>query len=162
MAQRSREEKPRRGLASADKETRTRVARAGGRAPHAERGLEAATKETRSRVARAGGKAPHAARGLQAAPPETRERVARAGGRAPHEERGLQAASVETRERVAQLGGRASHGGGRTARARQAISYDESAGQCRDRSGRFVECPPELKSASAAEVLEKDWSARRE
>ena len=36
-----------RGLASADKETRERVARAGGEAPHDERGLQAADEETR-------------------------------------------------------------------------------------------------------------------
>ena len=45
-----------RGLASADKETRERVARAGGEAPHDERGLQAADEETRKRVAREGGK----------------------------------------------------------------------------------------------------------
>lgn len=46
-----------RGLASADEETRERVARAGGEAPHDERGLQAADEETRKRVAREGGKA---------------------------------------------------------------------------------------------------------
>ena len=45
-----------RGLASADEETRERVARAGGEAPHDERGLQAADDETRKRVAREGGK----------------------------------------------------------------------------------------------------------
>lgn len=45
-----------RGLASADEETRERVARAGGEAPHDERGLQAADEETRKRVAREGGK----------------------------------------------------------------------------------------------------------
>jgi hypothetical protein len=45
-----------RGLASADEETRERVARAGGEAPHEERGLQAADEETRKRVAREGGK----------------------------------------------------------------------------------------------------------
>ena len=44
------------GLASADKETRERVARKGGEAPHEERGLQAADEETRERVAREGGK----------------------------------------------------------------------------------------------------------
>ena len=44
------------GLASADQETRERVARAGGEAPHDERGLQAADEETRKRVAREGGK----------------------------------------------------------------------------------------------------------
>ena len=48
-----------RGLASADEETRERVARAGGEAPHEERGLQAADEETRERVAREGGKASH-------------------------------------------------------------------------------------------------------
>ena len=45
------------GLASADEETKERVARAGGEAPHDERGLQAADEETRKRVAREGGKA---------------------------------------------------------------------------------------------------------
>jgi hypothetical protein len=46
-----------RGLASADEETRERVARAGGEAPHDERGLQAADEKTKERVAREGGKA---------------------------------------------------------------------------------------------------------
>lgn len=46
-----------RGLASADEETRERVARAGGEAPHDERGLQTSDEETRKRVAREGGKA---------------------------------------------------------------------------------------------------------
>ncbi|MFL6308486.1 MAG: general stress protein [Nitrososphaera sp.] len=45
-----------RGLASADEETKERVARAGGKAPHEERGLQAADEETKERVAREGGK----------------------------------------------------------------------------------------------------------
>ena len=45
-----------RGLASADEETRKRVAREGGKAPHEERGLQAADEDTRERVAREGGK----------------------------------------------------------------------------------------------------------
>ncbi len=45
-----------RSLASADEETRERVARAGGEAPHDERGLQAADEETRKRVAREGDK----------------------------------------------------------------------------------------------------------
>ena len=40
--------------------------------------------ETKERVARAGGEAPHDERGLQAADEETRERVAREGGKASH------------------------------------------------------------------------------
>ncbi|WP_148208234.1 hypothetical protein [Methanosphaerula palustris] len=48
-----------RGLASADPETRARVARMGGYAPHRERGLQAASPETRERVARMGGVASH-------------------------------------------------------------------------------------------------------
>ena len=48
-----------RGLASASDETRTRVAREGGKAPHDERGLQATDDETRARVAREGGKASH-------------------------------------------------------------------------------------------------------
>lgn len=46
-----------RGLASAAGETRVRVAREGGVAPHNIRGLAAASSETRSRVAKAGGEA---------------------------------------------------------------------------------------------------------
>jgi general stress protein YciG len=46
-----------RGLASAPEETRVRVAREGGVAPHNRRGLAAANTETRLRVARAGGDA---------------------------------------------------------------------------------------------------------
>lgn len=49
--------KSKRGLASASEETRLRVAREGGIAPHQRRGLAAASEETRSRVARAGGDA---------------------------------------------------------------------------------------------------------
>ena len=47
----------RRGLASASEETRQRVARKGGIAPHQKRGLAAANPETRMRVAKAGGDA---------------------------------------------------------------------------------------------------------
>ncbi|HKW04464.1 MAG TPA: hypothetical protein VJN71_04110 [Nitrososphaerales archaeon] len=50
-----------RGLASADEETRERVAKAGGEAFHQKRGLQAATAEIREAVARKGG----LARGLQ-------------------------------------------------------------------------------------------------
>ena len=39
------------GLASADEETKERVARAGGSAEQSERGLQAADEETRERVA---------------------------------------------------------------------------------------------------------------
>lgn len=44
-----------RGLASASNETRERVAKAGGEAPHERRGLQAANAETRLAVARKGG-----------------------------------------------------------------------------------------------------------
>ena len=56
MAPNKNDKNSNRGLASADEETRERVARAGGEAPHDERGLQAADKETRERVARAGGR----------------------------------------------------------------------------------------------------------
>lgn len=56
MASDKNEKNSNRGLASADQETRERVARAGGEAPHDERGLQAADEETRKRVAREGGK----------------------------------------------------------------------------------------------------------
>lgn len=49
----------RRGLASASEETKERVARKGGEAPHEKRGLQAASEETKQRVAREGGKASH-------------------------------------------------------------------------------------------------------
>jgi len=45
----------RRGLASASEDTRERVAKAGGEAPHKKRGLQAASSETRKSVARKGG-----------------------------------------------------------------------------------------------------------
>jgi general stress protein YciG len=44
-----------RGLASADEETKERVAREGGKAPHEKRGLQAADEEIREEVARKGG-----------------------------------------------------------------------------------------------------------
>jgi hypothetical protein len=44
-----------RGLASADEETKERVAREGGKASHEKRGLQAADEETRQEVAREGG-----------------------------------------------------------------------------------------------------------
>ncbi|HZT35955.1 MAG TPA: hypothetical protein VFA15_08540 [Nitrososphaera sp.] len=47
----------RRGLASASEETRIRVAKKGGIAPHQKRGLAAASIETRARVAKKGGEA---------------------------------------------------------------------------------------------------------
>jgi general stress protein YciG len=43
------------GLASADEETKERVAREGGKTPHEKRGLEAADEQTREEVARKGG-----------------------------------------------------------------------------------------------------------
>ncbi len=48
-----------RGLASADEETREKVAKKGGGTPHDKRGLQAADEETKERVAREGGKASH-------------------------------------------------------------------------------------------------------
>ena len=46
-----------RGLASADEETRERVAKEGGKAPHEKRGLQATDEDTREEVARKGGQA---------------------------------------------------------------------------------------------------------
>ena len=57
------EGKDKRGLASADRETRERVASEGGSAPHKERGLQAADDRTREEVARKGGEAHHDKRG---------------------------------------------------------------------------------------------------
>src|SRR5215203_1419812 len=51
------QDQTKRGLAAASEETRLRVARKGGIAPHNLRGLAAADSETRSRVAKAGGDA---------------------------------------------------------------------------------------------------------
>ena len=48
-----------RGLASADEETKERVAREGGKAKHDERGLQAADEKTKEEVARKGGEASH-------------------------------------------------------------------------------------------------------
>jgi hypothetical protein len=45
-----------RGLASADKQTRERVAQLGGKAPHNKRGLQAADQKTRVMVAQMGGR----------------------------------------------------------------------------------------------------------
>jgi hypothetical protein len=56
MASNKNDKNSNRGLASADEETRERVVRSGGEAPHDERGLQAADEETRKRVAREGGK----------------------------------------------------------------------------------------------------------
>ena len=50
-------------------------------------GLASASHDTRERVARAGGEAPHKKRGLQAASSETREYVAKKGGLARGEQR---------------------------------------------------------------------------
>jgi hypothetical protein len=105
------------------------------------RGLALASEETKERVAKAGGQAPHEKRGLQAASEEIKERVAKAGGQAPHEKRGLQAASEETRERVAKAGGSAS-GGGQSGSGGEG-HYDSSLGRCRNDRGRFTKCSTE-------------------
>jgi len=57
MAELEGKERSKRGLASATGNTRERVAKQGGTAPHHTRGLAAADAITRSRVARAGGSA---------------------------------------------------------------------------------------------------------
>jgi hypothetical protein len=49
--------KSKRGLASADEETRKRVGQKGGQAHHRVRGLQAASAATRKRVASMGGRA---------------------------------------------------------------------------------------------------------
>src|SRR5829696_6322847 len=73
-----------RGLASADEETKERVARKGGEAPHDERGLQAADQETRERVARAGVEASGGGggegRGFASMSEEERKRIANKGG----------------------------------------------------------------------------------
>lgn len=66
-----------RGLASASEETRERVARAGGEAPHEKRGLQAASAETRQSVARKGG----LARGEQRRKARQKRGVSESGGR---------------------------------------------------------------------------------
>jgi hypothetical protein len=55
--------------------------------PTSKRGLSSASDETRERVARAGGEAPHEKRGLQTASLETRHSVAKKGGLARGEQR---------------------------------------------------------------------------
>ena len=57
MSSEAKNGRARRGLASASEETRQRVARKGGIAPHRKRGLAAANPETRMRVAKASGEA---------------------------------------------------------------------------------------------------------
>jgi len=57
MAYSAKSKKIQRGLASASRTTRRRVATAGGKAPHRLRGLQAASAATRRRVAAMGGKA---------------------------------------------------------------------------------------------------------
>ena len=59
MVQNNNDSNDNRGLASADEETRERVASEGGKAKHEKRGLQAADEETRERVASEGGKASH-------------------------------------------------------------------------------------------------------
>lgn len=66
---------------SSDKGIQTAFAEA------SKRGLASASEETRERVARAGGNAPHEMRGLQAAPQEVRTTVAVKGGLARGEQR---------------------------------------------------------------------------
>jgi hypothetical protein len=51
MAPNNNDKNSNRGLALADEETRERVARTNGEAPHDERGLQAADEKTRKRVA---------------------------------------------------------------------------------------------------------------
>ena len=65
------------GLASADEETKERVAKVGGSAEHSERGLQAADEETRERVARAGGES-HGSRGSSGS---SNEKKSEAGGK---------------------------------------------------------------------------------
>jgi hypothetical protein len=60
------------------------------------RGLASASSETRERVAKAGGEAPHQKRGLQAADNDTRKAVARKGGLARGEQRRKAKESKET------------------------------------------------------------------
>ncbi|HET6588737.1 MAG TPA: hypothetical protein VFG45_01080 [Candidatus Nitrosocosmicus sp.] len=57
MAPNNNNKNDNRVLASADAETKERVARAGGEVPHEKRGLQAAEEESRKRIAREGRKA---------------------------------------------------------------------------------------------------------
>jgi general stress protein YciG len=81
-----------RSLASADEETRERVARKGGEASHDERGLQAADQETRERVARAGGEASGGGNSSNQ-------------GQGGGEGRGFAGMSEEERKRIASKGG---------------------------------------------------------
>jgi hypothetical protein len=56
MSQNNNNKNDKRGLTSADEETKERVARAWGEAPHEERGLQAADEETKERVVHEGTK----------------------------------------------------------------------------------------------------------
>lgn len=83
-------------------------------------------------------------RGFASMDRETRERIARKGGEASHRNDSGRSSEGGSRsesgsERGGSSGGRES--GGREGEG-QGIRYDEEAGQCRDGSGRFVECPP--------------------
>ena len=66
----------RRGLASAGEETRKRVARSGGMAPHVKRGLQSVSQEIRIAVARKGGLARGAQRHRQLEEEEEQKLVA--------------------------------------------------------------------------------------
>ena len=88
-----------RGLASANEETRLRVARKGGISPHHIRGLAAANPQTRSRVAKAGGEA-------RAQDKEGLSEAGRKGGEARAEDK-------ESLREAGRKGGQSSHGGRR-------------------------------------------------
>jgi len=87
-----------RGLASADEQTKEKVARKGGEAPHDERGLQAADQETRERVARAGGEA--SGRGGRSGGGSNQGQGGGSG-----EGRGFAGMSEEERKRIASKGG---------------------------------------------------------
>jgi hypothetical protein len=75
---------------------------------------------------------------------ETRERIARKGGEESHKNdpgrSGSSRGSSSGREGRSSSNGRREGGG-------QGIWYDEDAGQCRDDSGQFVECPDEIRGS---------------
>ncbi len=99
-------------------------------------------------------------RGFAAMDRETRERIARKGGEESHKNdpgrspgRGREGSPGRGDEGSS---GRGSPGGGRGG-----VWYDEDAGQCRDESGFFVECPEGMGGKSTREDPNKERVAAK-
>lgn len=91
-------------------------------------------------------------RGPSSADRGTHERGARAGGEASHKSNDKRSSSSSSggagssgkRDRGGFSGGgggRSGSSGGRGGSEHEGVWYDKDAGQCRDESGQFVECP---------------------